>query len=464
MSQPTVDSSHRWPIMAALMAGIILSPLNVTFTSLALPTMRTFFQVDIERATWVGTAYFIPSVALMPFQAYLGERWGLRRVYALSSLLLSAGSFLAVFSPNFRWLLVSRVIQGIGWSALYPLALVLIRLHFPVARQGEMMGLWESAVGVGTIIAPLMGGALIGLYGWQALYTLLGIVSGLGAVLTLLSIPAVDPLPPGPRPDFDWPGAVQVTLTLALTLVGVARRSLPFILAGIILGWWWYRMARRQTNPFVPAALFRNGRFLSASVAANLRMLVAVAVLTALPLFFEDVQGLSPVVVGSLMVIYSLFLLLGAWPGGRWADSAGIRVPGVVGYVAMGSGVLLMLRFDSTLHVFLVAIALSVRGIGAGLTQAPYANAAVEAVEPAHARVAAGIYGTIRYSGLALGTALVGIFLQVRLAHYDALTGGKVALPAYRELWLLLAGITVLGLIFTLTLKRDPQLRAVPAE
>ena len=202
-------------------------------------------------------------------------------------------------------------------------------------------------------------------------------------------------------------------------------------------------------TPFVPPAIFRQPAFCGASLAANLRMLTAVAALTALPLFFEDVQGMEPAAVGSLMVIYSLFLFLGSWPGGRWSDKAGARWPGGVGYLAMIAGLLLLLSFNIQLNLLLVALAFTLRGIGAGLSQAPYAQVAVEAVAAAQRQVAAGLYGTIRYSGLALGTALVGLFLQSHLATYQGQAGGLGALTAYRELWWLLAAIAVIGLLAT---------------
>ena len=167
-------------MMVPLMVGIALSPLNVVFTSIALPTMRTDFEITIEQATWIGTAYFIPSVAFMPLQGYLGERWDIRHVYAVGLFVLSAGAFLSALAPNFGWLLASRVMQGIGWSALYPLAMVMIRVHFALARQGEMMGFWESATGLTTVIAPPVGGILVQYLGWASLYVVIGAIAALG--------------------------------------------------------------------------------------------------------------------------------------------------------------------------------------------------------------------------------------------------------------------------------------------
>ncbi len=446
---PPLPASRTLLLMVALMVGVFLSPMNVNFTTVALPTMRDAFSVNVELASWIGTAYFIPSVVLMPVLASLGERWGVRRMYVLGLLVLSLGGFLASAAQNFSWLLASRAIQGIGWSGLYPLALGLIRMYFPIARQGEIVGIWESAVGLATIVSPVIGGALVDFLGWSLPYLVLGAVAASGALLAFLVIPQD---PPGHRrsdPDFDWRGSSSFTLALTLSLLGAARRSPVLLLVGGLAWALWLQLARRASAPFIAPNMLANRAFLSASLAANLRMLIAIATLIALPLFFEDVQGLRPSLVGSLMVIYSLFLFLAAWPGGRWTDRSGARAPGSVGYLAMIIGVLLLLMFDSRLSVPLVALALAIRGIGAGLSQSPYAKAATEAVDSRDIRMAAGLYGTIRYSGLAMGTALAGILLQLRLTHYRALSGGPEAIPAYRELWLVLAVLGLLGLSLT---------------
>lgn len=446
-------TARDWWIMAALMVGIMLSPLNVMFTTVALPTMRDYFGVDVEQATWIGTAYFIPAVALMPLQSQLGRRWGVRRVYGLGLLVLAGGAFLSVLAPTFQWLLASRVVQGIGWSALYPLALTLINRQFPAGRQGEMVGLWESSVGLTTIIAPLIGGALVQFLGWRSLYAVMGLFAASGVLLTRLTMPARGATERSIKSD--WMSVLLLTLALILSLLGITQRN-PILLVLSILTWLgWAFFTRRLENPSMPPGIFGNRRFVTASLAANIRMLVAIATLTALPLFFEDVQGLSPSLVGSLVVIYSLFLFVGSWPGGRWSDRSGAAVPGAVGFVAMIVGVLMLLGLDEHLVVWFVALALALRGLGAGLSQAPYAKAATEAVPAEQTQAAAGLYGTIRYSGLALGTALVGIFLQTRLTHYDALQGGANALLAYRELWLLLAAILVVGLGVTLIMARS---------
>lgn len=455
-----LSKAGQWWLMVPLMIGVFLSPLNVVFTGIALPTMRTDFSVTVEQATWIGTAYFIPAVALMPLQGYLGERWGVRRTYAIGLLVLSAGGLGAALASSLDQLFLARIVQGIGWSALYPLALVLIRTHFPRGRQGAMMGLWESAVGLATILAPLVGGVVVERFGWRALYLIIGAIALVGTFTTVSAIPPKDP---AVTASSDWFGGLQLTAGLLLFLVSIVRRNGLLFLLALLVGVWWFLRARSHPAPFARPSLFANRRFSAASLAAHIRVLVAVAAVTALPLFFEEVQGVSPSRVGTIMTVYSIFLFLSAWPGGRWSDYAGARVPAAIGYVAMIAGVLLLLGLDSQWSLGLAAAALAVRGIGAGLSQAPYAKAAVDAVGAPERKVASGLYGTLRYSGLALGTALVGIFLQGRLAYYGAVDGGPAAVPAYRELWLLLSAAALLGLVLTLLMGRPTPERSAAA-
>ncbi len=323
-----------------------------------------------------------------------------------------------------------------------------------------MMGLWESAVGLATILAPLVGGVAVERFGWRALYVILGGIALLGAFTTVSAIPPKDP---SVTASGDWIGGLQLTAGLLLFLISVVRQNALLFLLALLVGLWWFLRARSHPDPFARPALFANRRFSAASLAAHIRVLVAVACVTALPLFFEEVQGVTPSRVGTIMTVYSMFLFLSAWPGGRWSDRAGARVPAAVGYVAMIAGVLLLLGLDSQWSLGLAAAALAIRGVGAGLAQAPYAKAAVDAVGESQRKVASGFYGTIRFSGLALGTALVGIFLQARLDTYGAPDGGAAAVPAYRELWLLLSAAALLGLMLTLMMGRPAPERSAAA-
>ncbi len=450
-------TTRYWLIMAALMVGLLLSPLNVMFTSVALPTMRGSFQIGVEQVTWIGTAYFIPSVALMPFQSQLGNRWGVRRIYSLGLTVLAAGALLAALAPTFQLLLASRVVQGVGWSALYPLALTLINREFPAGRQGEMMGLWESSVGLTTIIAPLIGGVLVQYLDWRSLYIFMALVAAAGVVLTRAAIPKLSVH--REQTGMDWLSGLILTTALTLTLIAISRKSLIMVIVGGLVWVGWAIYAGSLKEPSIPPGLFRNRRFVSASLAAHIRMLVAVAALTALPLFFEDVQSLSPAQVGLILVVYSVFLFFGSWPGGRWSDRAGAGIPGIVGYLAMIIGTVMLLGMKEILAVSLVAAAMAIRGIGAGLSQAPYAKAATESVPATQAQAAAGLYGTIRYSGLAVGTTLVGVFLSDRLDYYAVLDADRGALLAYNQLWLVLAAVLALGLGASFVMTRSQPVR-----
>jgi len=328
-------------IIAALMVGVFLSPINVNFTSVALPSIQNYFSINFAQLAWVGTAYFIPTVVFMPIFAALGERWGLRKIYVSGIFLLSTGSFLAAMASNFQWLIFSRILQGIGWSGLYPLSLILIRKQFPSGQQGEVMGLWESAVGFAAIVGPVIGGALIRFFAWPSVYLTLGIFAAIGGFLSLISIPHDEN---GTRPlSVNWRGMISFSLAVSAFLFGITLRSSVILVVSIVAFIIWFAIEKNSDDPFVAPSIFRNRAFITAAGAANLRMVIGIASVMSLPLFFEGVQNLDPSIVGLILPIYSLFLFLGARPGGRWADKAESRFPAIAGFALMTLGLLLLI-------------------------------------------------------------------------------------------------------------------------
>jgi len=441
-------AGRKLGIMAALMIGVFLSPLNVTLTSVALPTMQSFFEITVEQVALIGTAYFLPMVVLQPLQANLGQRYGLRRIYTIGLGFLCLGAFMAALAPSYEFLLVSRVVQGVGWSAVYPLALILIGAHFAAERQGEMMGTWESAVGLAAIIGPILGGLLLIYLGWPSVYVVLGFVAAIGVVLSMMKLPPREKRE-APK-SFDWIGALGLTIAMLIFLLGLIRTSWGLIGLSLLAFVLWGLHARRTHRPFVDLKLLRNRGVVGASSAAAMRMIIGVGVLMSLPLFLEDVQRLSPLIVGLLLPVYSIFLMLGSRPGGMWADRVGGRLPGATGFVLMTLGVAALLLLDTRAALLLLATAFAVRGIGAGISQAPFAKVAIESAPPDQSGMAAGLYGMVRYSGLALGSILVGLVLQSRFAYHGTDGTGAAAVPAFHELFAVLVVVGIVGFGFSL--------------
>ena len=179
-------------------------------------------------------------------------------------------------------------------------------------------------------------------------------------------------------------------------------------------------------------------------------MIISVAALMSLPLFLEDVQGLTPLMVGLVLSVYSVFLMLGGRPGGRWADRAGGQLPGAVGFILMTLGVAALLLLNTTVAILLLLAALAIRGIGAGISVAPFTKVAIESAPAEQRGMAAGLHGMVRYSGLALGSVLVGLVLQSRFEFHQSDGTDASAVSAFHELWTILVLVGIFGLAFAL--------------
>jgi MFS family permease len=144
--------------------------------------------------------------------------------------------------------------------------------------------------------------------------------------------------------------------------------------------------------------------------------------------------------------IYSIFLFLGSQPGGSWSDRSGARAPSVAGFVLMTLGVAIFMFISIEMTLIIIAVAMGIRGIGAGISQAPFAQYATNVVKTDQQATAAGLYGMVRYSGLALGSALVGILLDARFNYYGSDGSGAPAVPAFQELFTVLTLIGLVGI------------------
>ena len=145
-----------------------------------------------------------------------------------------------------------------------------------------------------------------------------------------------------------------------------------------------------------------------------------------------------------------------------WADRVGGRLPGATGFVLMTLGVAALLLLDTRAALLLLATAFAVRGIGAGISQAPFAKVAIESAPSDQSGMAAGLYGMVRYSGLALGSILVGLVLQSRFAYHGTDGTGAAAVPAFHELFAVLVVVGIVGFGFSLWMGQGKR-ASIPA-
>lgn len=345
----------RWLVASVALNGL-LAPLNSTMLLVALPDISHGLRVDAPTANWLVTAYLATMALSLAVGGRLGDRHGRRRVILVGLAGQGLASLVGFFAPTFWVLVLARVGMAASSSIVFPAGAALVREFVAAERRGRAFGAVSAVLTLAAAVGPLVGGGLVLLDGWRAIFAAnLPVVAG-ALVLTWWALPrsAV-------------PAAVERRSVLRLDLLRVR----PFAAA-------------------VGAVAFSN--------------LALYTTLLAIPVITAARSGLGSETRGALLSVLSVGSVVFAPVGGRIADRSGRRLPAVAGMLIAAGGLVLAAVLGG--NVPLLAAVLALAGVGFGLSGAGMQTAAVEAVPPEDAGSAAGLYSTFRYLGGVAGTGV----------------------------------------------------------
>jgi EmrB/QacA subfamily drug resistance transporter len=403
-------------------------------------------------------------MVLMAVYGRLSDGLGKRRLILIGIVIFSLGTTFTLFAPDLNWLMIGRVIQGIGAAGMMPLAMAFISTIFPARERGKALGTW-STIGPGTaFVSPLIAGFLIDLWGWRVAFAPPLLVGLLTLVVVWRVVPAgLSVIKRGFLRRFDWIGVILLTAAVTFLLFYLSSRPITgveslrdwrLLIATIIFVVSFLVWEKRTADSFVDLTIFRNRTFSLATVAGMMRMFTMAGVAFLLPLYLADVYQVNAATIGGMMMISPGAMALMVRFGGQAADRWGSRWPVSIGLLVQMSVMLMLSQLPVTTPFWVLAIILAYHGLGAGFVLAALHRAALGGISEAQMGAAAGIYSMIRFAGVVIGTALAGVILQ----HYFDLAVPLI--DAYQVVFLVFGGFALAGVLIGLNLHEPPQLRS----
>ncbi len=476
MSQTSPDDQTRkWHVMAAVGVGVLLATIDGSIVNIALPTIRSFFGTSLAVVQWVSVAYLLTLAGLTLGVGRLGDVVGKKRIYTAGFVVFTAASVLCGLAPTVGLLIGFRVLQAIGAVMILALGAAIVTEAFPDEERGKALGLIGTFVSIGIVTGPVLGGLLIDLADWRAIFF---VNLPVGIVGTRLAIKNVPEIPPVGGQRFDFPGAALLsaallTMALAVTLGQEVGYRSPWILglgvATLVLGTQFVRTELRTTNPMIDLRLFRDPLLAVSVITGFLVFVVLAAVFFLLPFYLEGVLGWSPRRVGIALGIGPTVLGVVSPLAGSWSDRIGVRRLTLIGLGIMAITVMgfQVLATDTSFSTFaLLAVPL---GAGIGLFQSPNNSAIMGSVPPAYKGVGSGILTLTRLMGQITGVAVVGSLWAARVAARadGPLAGDAASAPAgfqvqgLRDVALAMAAMLVVAVaIGYVGLRRNRAIRA----
>jgi EmrB/QacA subfamily drug resistance transporter len=314
--------------------GLFMVLLDSSIVTVALPTIQADLHANLSDLQWVVDAFLLPWAALMLTAGTLGDRFGRKRLFLAGLVLFTVGSLLCGLAPTLGWLLVGRAVQGVGAAAIMPGSLALLVAAFPDPRQrAQAIGLWAGVSGLGLAAGPLIGGALIQLSSWPAIFF---VNLPVGVVALALGWPLLAESRNPHAGRLDWPGQVLVTGALVCVILALIESSSYGWTSPLILGLFagaavclaaFLLVETRVREPMLPLGLFRSPVFSVGNVGGFLLFFTMLGTFFFVTQFFQSVQGYTAMESGVRTLPTTMGPFLIGPLAGRLTARLGPRLP-----------------------------------------------------------------------------------------------------------------------------------------
>jgi len=423
--------SRRIPesVGVRVLVGVILTgTLSVLDSTLVVPLLTTIgrdFDAGSE-VSWLVAGYLLTSTVTIPLWGRWMDLRGERSSMWMALIVFALGTIVSMVSPSLPWLILGRLIQGIGAGGVVPVGQAIVAGRCSGAERARLQVYYNVSYGTAAGLGPLLGGALVGVSWRWAFAIILPVIAVAG--LLLRGRLTTRPRETEPR-RFDSVGSVLMTVGLTLLLLGIERSWWLVVVIGVLTLVGFVVHALRRRDGLVPASLIRSRTVVAASSLALVVGFVQFAMLTFLPLLSQQT---APVVNSGLVVVplTVLWMTLGAFTG-ILALRVGTR-PLAIAAVALGAASSITVVVSTAYPSLLLASLLI--GTSAGLALIPLLLLCQHAAPHEDVGAATSFMVLMRNFGGAAGAAVVAVLLAdagVTMAFAIlAAVAGAAMLPA----------------------------------
>ncbi|SMG15590.1 DHA2 family efflux MFS transporter permease subunit [Agreia pratensis] len=408
--------ARRIPVWLALIAAsvpVFMATLDNLVVTSALPVIHQDLGAGVTELQWITNAYTLTFAALMLLFVSLGDRFGRRHFFVGGIVLFTLSSAAAALSTEPWMLVLARAVQGAGSAAIMPLSLTLLVGSVSTRMRPLAIGIWGGISGLGVALGPLIGGAVVEGWSWQAIFWL-------NVPLGILSVPLVIAALPnsfGARVRADIWGVILAGVGILGIVYGIVRGNdagwasaevLVALVGGAVLMGLFLVRESRVSAPLLPLRLFRDRSFSIANAVGLIFSFGAFGAVFILIQFLQIVQNYSPLEAGVLTMPWTMAPMVVAPLAGLIAPRVGTRILIVAGLASLAIGIgwlAATMAPDATYPAMLPGFIFA--GLGMGLVFAPSSTAVLVNMAPADHAKASGTNSTLREIGVALGIAVL---------------------------------------------------------
>lgn len=454
---------YRWLLLLSVMVGTMASIMSSTIINVAVPDLSQHFTLGQERAQWVSSGFMVAMTVSMLTTPWLLARYGYRRTYVGTMLLLMAGGIVGGFSNDFTLVLAARMAEGLAAGIVQPIPAIIILRAFEPNEQGRASGIFGMGVVLAPALGPSIGGVLVDLFGWRSIFFMVVPFCLASIWLAWKFVPVSGPGGVAAQRGnlLDWRGLVlggAGTLCLLNGLVqlhggGAAAAVLLLGAVAALVAFlaWQRRLKATGGEPLMDLALFGSRSFAMGSIVAFIYGSALFGSTYLLPVYMQLALGLSPSYVGAILLPAGLVLAVTIPLVGRLADRQTTRRLVSIGLALLAVSFTLITTIKLGTAIWLLVAWAILGRIGLGFILPSLNLGSMRALPRSLIPQGSSAINFVRTLGGAAGVSLCGIVLEWRMAaHGDSLAKPATSaarLAAFNEVFWMLAGLCALALL-----------------
>jgi EmrB/QacA subfamily drug resistance transporter len=415
--------------MLAMILAVFMAILDTSIVNVAVPKMMAVFSVSQTQITWVLTAYSLVVGALIPITGYLGDKFGYKRVFIYSLVVFTIGSALCSAAWSNNSMIVFRIIQAVGGGALMPVSMVMMFRMFPPEKRGMAMGLFGISVMFAPAVGPTLSGYIVEYLDWRLIFSInvpIGIVDIFLAAAVLKEFKVDNP------GKFDLWGFLTSSTGLATLLYGFGmvadkgwhdKEVIIFLSIASVCLIAFVIIELTIERPMLDLSLLKNFTFTITLLISSTTMVILMGSLFLLPVFLENVSGLSPIQTGLLLLPQAVVSGVMMPIAGALFDKIGAKPLAVIGMIITAYALYLTRQLDVTTSFSTLVGWLMLRALGVGLVMMPVQTAGMNTVPMHKMGQGTALSNAIRQVSASFGIAwLALLFSDQRTFHAAAMS------------------------------------------
>jgi len=424
-------SHNPWLIAAAVMAATFMEILDTSVANVALPHIGGNLSATPEEATWVLTSYLVSNAIVLPMTGWLGLRFGRKRLLMVCITLFTLASVLCGIAPDLTFLIIARVLQGIGGGALVPISQAVLLESFPPEKRGVAMATFGMGVVVAPILGPTLGGWITDNYSWRWLFYInvpVGVFAVLMAQAFVEDPPYIKHAKVGGT-DFTgfgflavWLGSLQIILDKGQQEDWFSSDWIRwFAIISVVCFLGFVVRELRTAHPIVNLSVLKNRNFAAGVIMMTVLAGVLYGTTAALPIFLQTIMGYSALQSGLTLSPRGVGAFVMNSVVGHLVGRVRNRVLIAIGFVLLAVASFWLGNINLQISMRNVILPSVLNGIAISFIFTPLTTAAMGYMRQDQMANATGIYNLMRNLGGSLGIALVSTIVVRRAQVHEAL-------------------------------------------